>query len=54
MKMSAYARSAAAVSLEETLPELIPGFNEKVEFFMKECDFQHVRFWFLLGEGNCD
>ena len=43
MKMAAFARSAAAVSLEETLPKFIPGFNEKIEYFMKECDF---------GDGN--
>ena len=43
MRMAAFARSAAASSLEETLPVLIPGFNEKIEYFMKECDF---------GDGN--
>ena len=35
MKMAAFARSAAA-----TLPEFIPGFNEKMNYFMKECDFR--------------
>ena len=43
MKMAAFARSAAAVSLEETLPEFIPGFNEKIDYFIKECDY---------GDGN--
>ena len=43
MKMAAFARSAAESTLEETLPKFIPGFNQKIEFFMKECDF---------GDGN--
>ena len=43
MKMAAFARSAAESALKETLPEFIPGFNEKIQYFMKECDF---------GDGN--
>jgi hypothetical protein len=43
MKMTAFARSAAEISLKETLPHFIPGFREKIEYFMKDCDF---------GDGN--
>ena len=43
MKMAAFARSAAATSLKETLPEFIPGFKEEIDYFVKECDF---------GDGN--
>ena len=41
--MAAFARSAAESALKEALPQFIPGFNEKIEYFMKECDF---------GDGN--
>ena len=39
MKMAAFARSAAESALKETLPEFIPGFDETIEYFRKECDF---------------
>ena len=39
MKMAAFARSAAESAIIENLPNFIPGFNERLEFFKKECDF---------------
>ena len=39
MKLAAFARSAAEMALKETLPKFIPGFDQNIEFFMKECDF---------------
>ena len=43
MKMVAFARIAAAISLKETLTEFIPGFDKEIDYFVKECDF---------GDGN--
>ena len=43
MKMAVFAKSAAEKGMKETLPVFIPGFNEKIQYFMKECD---------LGDGN--
>ena len=43
VKIAAFARSAAESALQENLPNFIPGFNEKLDYFMKECDF---------GDGN--
>ena len=43
MKIAAFARSAAESALLENLPNFIPGFNEKIEYYMKESDF---------GDGN--
>ena len=34
---------AAKSALKETLPEFIPGFNEKIQYFMKE---------YVFGDGN--
>ena len=39
VKMAAFARSAAESAIIENLPNFIPGFNERLEFFKKECDF---------------
>ena len=39
IKLAAFARSAAEMALKETLPKFIPGFDQNIEFFMKECDF---------------
>ena len=39
MKMAAFARSAAEISLKETLPQFIPGFDKDIDYFFKECDF---------------
>ena len=41
--MAVFAKSAAEKGMKETLPVFIPGFNEKTQYFMKECDF---------GDGN--
>ena len=38
--MAAFARSAAAILLKETLPEFIPGFDKEIDYFVKECDFE--------------
>ena len=43
MKIAAFARSAAECALKEILPNFVPGFSEKLEYFMKESD---------LGDGN--
>ena len=43
VKIATFSRSAAELALQENMPNFIPGFNEKLDYFMKECDF---------GEGN--
>ena len=39
MKMAAFARSGAEISLKETLPVFIPGFDQKIDYYFNECDF---------------
>ena len=37
--MAAFARSGAEISLKETLPVFIPGFDQKIDYYFNECDF---------------